>query len=76
MEDQSNNTISSATGGLLTVKDVARILKVPVSWVYEQTRPGCVNPIPHFKLGKYLRFFDDDIRAYLEQLRSKNCRVD
>lgn len=50
---------------VLTVKDVAGILKVPASWVYEHTRPGCSDPIPSFKVGKYLRFLPDQIRAYL-----------
>lgn len=38
---------------LLTVDEVAALLKVPKSWVYERTRRGT---IPHLKLGKYLRF--------------------
>ena len=41
---------------LLTVRDVAERLRVPVSWVYEHVRPDCRDPIPHVKLGKYVRF--------------------
>jgi hypothetical protein len=52
-------------GEILDVRGVAELLKVPVSWVYEHTRPRCPNPIPCFKMGKYLRFYRADIYAYL-----------
>jgi predicted DNA-binding transcriptional regulator AlpA len=72
-----NATADAATEGrevdrtqLLSVQEVARLLQVPVSWVYERTRPRCANPLPHIKLGKYLRFFPGDIRNYLEDARS------
>ena len=54
---------------LLTVKEVARLLKVPSSWVYERCRPGALNPLPHIKLGKYLRFYRDEVLDYLEKLK-------
>ncbi len=59
---------------LLTVKEVAEILKVPASWVYEHTRADSPGPLPHIKVGKYLRFFDADIRRYLEAIRVRNPR--
>jgi helix-turn-helix protein len=49
---------------LLTADDVARILRVPVSWVYKHTRAACRDPLPHVKIGKYLRFFEGDILTY------------
>jgi len=55
---------------LLSVREVAKLLHVPVSWVYEHTRPRCANPLPHIKLGKYLRFFPSDITNYLQDARS------
>ncbi len=54
---------------LLTVKEVARLLKVPSSWVYERCRPGTLDPLPHIKLGKYLRFSRGEVLNYLEKLR-------
>jgi predicted DNA-binding transcriptional regulator AlpA len=59
---------------LLTVEDVAAILKVNKSWVYEHTRSRGTprsERLPYIKLGKYLRFEARAIRAYLE----KKCRV-
>jgi len=37
----------------LTPKELADRLKVPLSWVYEQSRLG---KIPTHKLGRYIRF--------------------
>lgn len=59
---------------LLTVHEVAEILKVPVSWVYEHTRRECCDPLPYVKLGKYLRFSTADISNYLEAVRARNNR--
>lgn len=53
---------------LLTVSEVAAALKVPVSWVYERTRRSGTDQIPHFKLGKYLRFRWAAVREWLDSL--------
>lgn len=45
---------------LLTVEEVACLLHVPVSWVYERSRRRGPEQLPHFKIGKYLRF---EVRA-------------
>ena len=64
--------VSPEPEALLTVHDVALMLKVPASWVYEHTRPGCRDLLPHVKLGKYLRFFAADILDYLKAIRANN----
>jgi len=56
---------------LLTVSEVAAALKVPVSWVYERTRRFGTDQMPHFKLGKYLRFRWSTIRDWLETLKKQ-----
>jgi len=35
--------------------ELAKILNVPVSWIYSRTRLGN-GEIPHVKVGKYIRF--------------------
>jgi len=59
---------------LLTVDEVASLFKVSKSWVYEHTR-GRGGPrtdrLPHVKIGKYVRFEAQAVRAYVE----KKCRV-
>ena len=61
--------VSSEPGALLTVHEVAEILKVPVSWVYEHTRKRGAARLPHFKLGKYLRFEEQALREFLDRER-------
>ena len=43
---------------LLTADDVAALLKVSRSWVYEHTRARMSRPdrLPFIKMGKYVRF--------------------
>ena len=53
---------------LLTVEDVAALLKVSKSWVYEHTRSRGTSPearLPHIRIGKYLRFDAESVRAFL-----------
>jgi predicted DNA-binding transcriptional regulator AlpA len=72
----SNAARTAATGGeqkhddhLLTVREVASMLQVPVSWVYERTRRRGPEQLPHIKLGKYLRFEESIIREFIEEQR-------
>jgi excisionase family DNA binding protein len=47
----------------LTVEEAAQRLGVAVGWIYERTRR---KAIPHRKLGKFVRFTEDDLRAIAE----------
>ena len=53
---------------LMTVDEVAALLKVPKSWVYDRSRLQGRDQIPHLKLGKYLRFEESAIREWLRKL--------
>lgn len=61
--------IPIADENLLTVHEVARILKVPPSWVYEHTRLRSRDRIPGFRIGKYWRFRYGEILAWVESQR-------
>ena len=65
----AENASPNSHDELLTVAEVAKLLKVPVSWVYERTRRRGVERIPHLKLGKYLRFHACEVREWLQRLR-------
>ncbi len=52
---------------LLTVDELAALLKVPRSWIYQRTRARGRDRLPHIKLGKYLRFEEQVVRAWLNQ---------
>ena len=56
---------------LLTVDEVASLLKVPKSWIYEHTRRRVGERLPHVKLGKYLRFFECEVCEFLRN-KSRN----
>jgi hypothetical protein len=40
----------------LTAEEPAQRWRVPPSWVREQCRSRCSDPIPHARLGRYVRF--------------------
>lgn len=56
---------------LLTAAEVAELLGVPRSWVYEQSRAG---HIPTVSPGRYRRFRAEAITAWVEQLESRPVR--
>ena len=57
------------SGGLLTADQVANLLGVPKSWVYEQSRRG---RIPTVTLGRYRRYRMEAIEAWVEDLEAGN----
>ncbi len=54
---------------LLTVDEVAQMLRVPRSWVYGRTRRRGLEQLPHLKVGKYLRFEEEAVWEFLERQR-------
>jgi excisionase family DNA binding protein len=54
---------------LLTAEEVAQFFKVPLSRVYERCRERSADPLPHVKLGKYLRFYKSELVHYMERFR-------
>jgi len=65
---QDTNTVQ-----LLTVGELAALLGVPSSWVYERTKPAAVAKLPHYRAGRYIRFDPSEV---LEHLRDENERPD
>jgi excisionase family DNA binding protein len=53
------------TDRLLDAAEVAELLNVPKSWPLEQARAG---RIPHVRLGRYVRFRESAIVAWVEEL--------
>ena len=52
---------------LLTAKEVARILNVPVSWVYSKAEQG---GIPCVRVGRYVRFGLRQVMASFQGARA------
>lgn len=55
------------TDRLLNAKEVATMLSVPQTWVREHTRSGT---IPHVRFGRYVRYSEADVRAWVESLKT------
>ena len=52
---------------LLTAEDVAELLRLPVSTIYDLARTG---RLPHLRIGRALRFSRRDLEAHL----AERCR--
>jgi excisionase family DNA binding protein len=73
-DSTANSDPSTTSFDLMTVNDVAALLRVSKSWVYEHARDDVVDRLPYVKLGKYLRFTRSDLSAYLDAKRL-SCRL-
>ena len=58
------NENSQVEQQLVDVNEMARILDVPKSWIYQRTRPG-LERLPLLRAGKYLRFDTQEVIAFL-----------
>lgn len=56
---------------LITVQELAKVLKVPASWIYQRTSMG-QKGIPHVKMGKYVRFDADEVIRFLRSKDTSN----
>jgi excisionase family DNA binding protein len=74
-EDAQHTPIRHAATGeerrgenhLLTVQEVAGLLQVPVSWVYERVRKRSLERLPGYRLGKYWRFREAEVLRWIER---------
>jgi excisionase family DNA binding protein len=57
---------------LLTASEVASMLGVPKTWVYEQSRAGLIPTVP---LGRYRRFRAEAIQQWIEELERRGGRL-
>lgn len=57
----------AAVEKLVDVREMARILNVPISWLYERTRLGT---IPCIRIGKYVRFDPLGVLAFFRKRKA------
>lgn len=53
---------------LITIRDLAELLQVKESWIYDKVQAG---EIPSIKVGGHRRFRRSAIRAYLDSLEEE-----
>ena len=51
---------------LVGPKELADILQVPISWIYQRTRLG-PEAIPFIRVGRYVRFDPQQVIAFLKE---------
>ena len=56
---------------LLTADQVAELLGMKTDWVWAQARAG---QIPHVRLGRYRRFRESAVEAWLQDLEAQDSR--
>jgi hypothetical protein len=54
---------------IVTVAELAELLRLPKSWIYGRTRTAGITGFPVLRCGRYCRF---EINAVLEWLRVQN----
>jgi excisionase family DNA binding protein len=52
---------------LVNIHQMASILGLPVSWLYRRT---CEGKMPHYKLGKYVRFDPDEVMSFVKKIET------
>jgi predicted DNA-binding transcriptional regulator AlpA len=64
------NASTTESPRIMTVADVAALLQIPRSSVYEKTRTrrSGVPTLPCRRVGRYLRFFEHEVMAWLVAL--------
>jgi hypothetical protein len=57
---------------VVDAEEIARRLKVKPSWVYDQVRSDAEDPMPHLRLGRWVRFQPDspEFQAWLTRRKS------
>jgi excisionase family DNA binding protein len=55
------------TKELSTLEEMAARLRVNQSWLYRQTKRHDAGSIPRLKVGKYLRFNEAEVMAWIKK---------
>ena len=54
---------------LLTINEISELLNVTKGWIYARTMKKSKNQIPHYKLGKFIRFNLNEVLTWLLETR-------
>jgi excisionase family DNA binding protein len=73
VQSSLRHDVGGDSGRLLTIEEVASLLHVPVSWVYGRMRKRSLERLPAYRLGKYWRFREDEIHAWVNRRGSPHA---
>ena len=77
-ERVENTTPDRRPGGgfyeIVTAEELASRWRVPPSWIREQTRRRCIDPLPCLRFGRYVRFqwISPELDAWLKRRQSRS----
>lgn len=67
---------ANATPEILTPEEAAALLRVGIIWVHEKCRSRAKNPLPHHRVGKFLRFRRSELLKWFDDaLTQKKSRA-
>lgn len=58
-----------ATSLLMTTEEAAQRLGLTVQWLRKRTGPRSKDPVPHRKIGAFVRFTEADLEAICERAK-------
>jgi len=70
VSDRHKELLLQSNTKFVTAKELAQILRVPISTIYSWTSN---NKIPYLKIGKHLRFDLNKVVEYFEKRTKKDC---
>jgi excisionase family DNA binding protein len=70
--DTGSQDVTAGSDRLLTADEVATFLRVTPAWVYSETRH---HRIPHLRLGRYVRFRQSALDAWMEEVERSSDRA-
>lgn len=61
--------VSQSLRKFLKAEELGELFGVRTRWIYDNVMPNSSDPIPHIRLGKYIRFNPDcpKFKAWLER---------
>jgi excisionase family DNA binding protein len=67
MNDGNESTVNaSLIAYLITPEELAKRLKVPLSWIYDRIKISGPERLPFYEIGDHLRFSIPEIEDYLK----------
>ena len=63
---RDSKKVAVPASDILLPEECAALLRVDLSWIYEKSRKRQQNPLPTYRIGRYLRFSKAAVLAWLE----------
>lgn len=65
MKAPTEQAAAMTAADILTPQELAKRLKVPLSWVYKKAEARGAKPLPVLRIGRYIRFCWPDVVEWM-----------